>query len=87
MVSRFLKLKGHGLIVGLERILNNNVYLGESKTLGKRWVVKAKNVNDAATQVLVFCKDEIVLMESITPDKDLDLDLKFMLVEDSVLEL
>jgi hypothetical protein len=73
--------------VGLETMFNKNIYICESKNLEKRWVVQAKNVEDATGVVLSACKEHLKYIESMHPDQDIDVDLRFTLVEDSVLEL
>lgn len=87
MASLYLKLKKHGVIVGLERMSNKSMYMCESKNLGKRWVVQAKNVEEATGVVLTACKKYLQCIESMNPTEDIDVDLRFTLVEDSVLEL
>lgn len=81
------RLKGHGVIVGLERMSIKSMYRCESKSLGKSWVVQAKNVEEATGLVLTACKEYLQCIESMNPTQDIDVDLTFALVENSVLEL
>lgn len=73
--------------MGLERMLIKGVYLCESIGLGKRWVVQANNVEEATGFVLTFCKEHLSRLDSIHPDRDVDVDLRFRLLDENVLEL
>ncbi len=61
--------------------------MATSDTLGKRWVVRALDIPDATGKVLSFAREYISTLESVCPEKDLDVDLKFTLVQGSVVEL
>jgi hypothetical protein len=50
-------------------------------------VVQAKNTEDATGKVLSHDREWISRLESMCPDKDLNIDLKITLVEESVTEL
>lgn len=71
--------------MGIERHLFN-VFVGESVALGKRWVVRARNIEDATGKVVEFCKEELAELDSRT-EGDVNIDLKFRELEGDVVEL
>ena len=64
-----------------------NLYIAESAALDKQWVVKAVDIPDATGKVLCFVREELLELDSIRSEQDIDVDLKFTLVTESVVEL
>ena len=67
--------------------MNYKVFLGESVALKRRWVVQAHNLEDATGRVVSFCKALLSELETKHPDQDVNIDLKFIELEDNVVEL
>lgn len=72
--------------MGIERHLYNT-YLCTSNKLGKKWVVRAPSVEDATGKVLSFCRKELQILESLSPNSDIDVDLSFLDLEEDVVEI
>ena len=72
--------------MGIEQHLFNT-FLGESKALNKRWVVHAKDVEDATGKVVSFCKDLLTDLERKSLDKNIDIDISFTLLDANVTEI
>lgn len=72
--------------MGIERHLSNT-FIGESKTLDKRWVIRAKDVEDATGKVISFCKEKLADLEKNSPNEDIDVDLSFRILDSDVTEI
>jgi len=72
--------------MGLERHIFC-VYIGSSELLNKRWVVRAKDVDDATGKVVSSCSAELSRLEQLSEDGNVNLDLSFTEMIDNVLEL
>ena len=63
------------------------VFIGHSKALDKRWVVKASNIEDATGKVVSFCKIELSELENEFPGRDIDVDISFTEMVKSITEI
>lgn len=72
--------------MGLEDFVTS-VFLGESKTLNKRWIVQAQDIEDATGKVVSYCREELAALEAADPGTDVDIDLRFMLLHNDVSEI
>lgn len=63
------------------------LYIGHSKTLDRSWLVQARDVEDATGKVLSFCHEDLEKLEASSPNKNIDIDLSFKIMEEKVLEL
>ncbi len=72
--------------MGLERHLFR-FYIGTSNLLAKRWVIRAKNVEDATGKLVSFCKADLWRLEQLSEDGNVELDLRFVEMDADVMEL
>lgn len=64
-----------------------NIYIGHSKALGKKWLVQAKTIEDATGKVISTCKSLLTSLEENNNGKDVEIDLNFNKITDTVVEL
>jgi len=63
------------------------VFVGASEVLDKRWVIKARDVEDATGKVISLCRSQLVELEESSPNQDIDVDLSFTEVTDYIMEI
>lgn len=65
----------------------NHMFLGVSKALDKKWLVKAYDVDDASRKVIEACRDLLAELDAST-EGDVNIDLGFtQLDEEDVVEI
>lgn len=80
-----LGLDGTGSM-GLEQHLFS-VFIGHSELLGRRWVVRARDIEDATGKVVSHCRGDLERLEQLSKDGNVAFDLRFVEASRDVVEL